>query len=264
MLETFGLNEFDFQIPVETEESLQRTKEWLLKRKGCFTGSKISELMSCGRSTVKQSWGSVEKIVDFGEGAETRIYIVGKQRSSDVMEMEVTGKSLDYGTYFEPFLRQQLIDDGVITDFEELGFEYFGEYKNGGASADGRAIYIGNKFPEYKGKTVGIEMKCCTTWSGHKGRMYEPVNDKHKDFWQHQSEMLAMGVDIILYVVAEPMNIKKYDIQIVKASKIHQHCILQRCIIGDAAIELWENYSYKEALEIACANYKEVNTDKFI
>ena len=53
--------------------------------------------------------------------------------------MQITAKQLSYGIKQEPLLIEQLLKDGIITDFEELGFEYFGEYENGGASVDGVA-----------------------------------------------------------------------------------------------------------------------------
>ena len=48
-----------------TSHDLQRTEKWLEKRKGRFTGSKIKDLMTCGRSTSKMAWGSFEKLIDF-------------------------------------------------------------------------------------------------------------------------------------------------------------------------------------------------------
>jgi len=236
-------------VEQSTSDSLQRTEEWRKKRRSCFTGSENSDLMGCGRSTSKMPWGSLEKLVDFGVTAEKQVYIVGKRRTAIADEMEKSAKQMNHGKEYEPLLIQQLLKDGVITDFEELGFEYFGDYKFGGASADGRA--------KYKDEVVGLELKCTVSWDGHYERKYEPVHDKHKDFWQHQSEMLAMGVDKLLYVVAEPMTVEKYSIEIVKASPVHQKALLNRCKIADKAISLWGEYGYKEALQIACATFKE-------
>jgi len=228
-------------------DSLQRTEEWLEKRKGRFTGSKIKELMGCGRSTSKMVWGRDEKLVDLGAKAEKYIYNVGKERLTGLRSMSASSKQMDHGTEHEPLLIQQLIDDGVITDFEELGFEYFGDYKNGGASVDGICTY--------KGERVALELKCWVSWDGHFKRMYQQVHEGHDDFWQHQSEMLATGTKKCLYVVAAPMQVEQYDIQIVKASETHQQCILDRCKIADKAIELWDVHPYPVALEIACAEF---------
>ena len=231
-------------------ESLQRTKEWFEKRRGRFTGSKIKDLMGCGTATARRGWSAPEKLYDFGASAEKYIYNVGKERITGLLSMEISAKQMEWGKENESVLIQQLLDDGVITDFEELGFETFPNYENGGASADGRCMY--------KGERVGLEIKCCTSWDGHYARMYEPVHEKHNDFWQHQAEMFAMSVDKILYVVAAPMQTKIYDVQIVEASKLHQRVMLERCKIADKAISLWGGeYSYKQCLELACAWHQE-------
>jgi hypothetical protein len=258
-LRTFGLSEFSIEEEVVTIEELQRTEEWRKKRSGCWTGSKNSKLMGCGRATAKMQWGSVEKTVDFGVTAERHIYAVGQERITGLRSQKITSQELRYGNEQEPFFKAQLIKDGIFSNFEDLGFEYFGNYKLGGASSDGRAIYTGKKYPELHAKTIGIEMKCCVSWDGHYNRMYEVVNEKHDDFWQHQSEMLAMEVEDLLYCVAMPMQTKLYDEQLVKASKVHQKALLDRCMIADEAIKLWPIHGYKEALNIACANFESIN-----
>lgn len=234
---------------IETAESLQRTEEWLEKRKGRFTGSKIKDLMSCGRSTSKMPWGSPEKLVDFGAAAERYIYSVGMERRTGQRSMSTSSKQMQHGTNHEPLLIEKLISDGVISNFEELTSENFGEYQNGGASPDGRCVY--------GGEVVGLELKCCVSWDGHYNRMYEPVHDKHGDFWQFQAEMLAMGVEKLLYVVTHPMTVESYDKQITTASKVHQEAMLHRCKIADLAISMWgDKLTYRQALEVACAEYK--------
>ena len=235
----------------DDSDSLQRTEEWLEKRKGRFTGSKIKDLMSSGRSSSKMQWGRIEKTVDFGAKAERYIYQVGKERLTGLRGMNISSKQMQHGTDSEPLLIEQLIKDGVITDFEELGFEHFGEYTNGGASVDGVCMY--------KGEKVALELKCCVSWDGHYNRMYNQVHEKHDDFWQHQSEMLATGTKKTLYVVAAPMQVEQYDIQIVNASEIHQKCLLDRCKIADKAIDLWDVHPYPVALEIACAEFQKSN-----
>tara|TARA_R110002020_G_scaffold119379_4_gene272451 strand:- start:303 stop:1055 length:753 start_codon:yes stop_codon:yes gene_type:complete len=230
-----------------TSSDLQRTEKWLEQRKGRFTGSKIKDLMTCGRSTSKMAWGSFEKLIDFSKTAEKYIYQVGKERLTGLRSMNISSKQMQHGTENEPLFIQQLINDGVIVDFNELGFENFGSYKNGGASPDGIAFY--------KGEKVCLELKCCTSWDGHFKRMYEKVHEKHDDFWQFQSEMLATGTKKCLYAVAAPMQVEQYDIQIVNASEIHQKCILDRCKIADKAISLWSDHTYPEALQIACSEF---------
>jgi len=230
-----------------SSESMQRSEEWFEKRRGCFTGSNIKKLMSCGRSTSKIGWSHPEKIVDFGAAAERYIYNVGMERLTGLRSQQASSKQMDHGTENEPLLIAQLLKDGLITDFEELGFEYFGKYHFGGASVDGVCTY--------KGERVGLELKCCVSWDGHFNRMYESVHEKHDDFWQFQSEMIAAKVKKILYVVAMPMQVEKYDFAIVEASPMHQKCIAKRCKIADKAIELWDVHSKQKALEIACAEF---------
>lgn len=231
-----------------SSESLQRSEEWFEKRRGCFTGSNIKKLMSCGRSTSKIGWTHPEKIVDFGAAAERYIYNVGMERLTGLRSQQATSKQMDHGTENEPLLIAQLLKDGVITDFQELGFEYFGKYKNGGASVDGVCIY--------KGEKVGLELKCTVSWDGHFNRMYHAIDYKHDDFWQFQSEMIAAKVKKILYVVAMPMQVEKYDIGIIEASEMHQKCIAKRCKIGDMAIDLWKTHPKPIALEMACAHFE--------
>lgn len=254
--------EIDFKIigTLEPEnESLQRTEDWLEARAGNFTGSNFKKLMNCGRSTSKMPWGSLEKLVDFGVTAEKYLYSVGMERTTGHRSMSASSRQMEHGKENEPLLIQKLIDDGVIYEFEELGFEKFAKCETGGASVDGVAR-LGKKFGDLAGKKVAMELKCCVSWDGHYARMYEKVHDKHDDFWQFQAEMLAVNLDTCLYVVTLPMTIEKYDTQLIKASPIHQAEMVKRCQIGDAAIKLWEVAESKQkALELACANYKNEN-----
>lgn len=227
--------------------SLQRNDEWLKLRGGKYTGSELKKLMGCGRSTAQKPWGAIEKLYDFGATVERYIYKVGMERNTGYLDMELNAKQLDYGKENEPKLVEQLLKDGVITDFEEVGFKTFYEY--GGASADGVCVY--------KGEKVGVEIKCCTSWDGHYNRMYDAVHDKHDDFWQFQGEMMALGVNKLLYAVAYPMTVEKYDVGIVLASPLHQKMLLERCKIADKAIELWEEYPKPEALKMAIAYHKQ-------
>ena len=238
------------------DSQLQRTEDWLEQRKGRFTGSKLKDLMGCGKATSKQSWGTLDKLVDFGAAAETYIYSVGKERTTGIRSMEIHSKQMNHGKDNEDNLIQQLLSDGLITDFKEHGFVQFKETSNGGASPDGECTY--------KNERVGLELKCCVSWDGHKKRMYEQVHEKHDDFWQFQGEMLAMGVDKLLYVVAMPMQTKKYDFAICHASPLHQKQLIERIKIADSAIANWKPFGYKQALLEACADYKENNKVTYV
>jgi hypothetical protein len=256
-MEPFSEFSSDFKLQgvlVETPaESLQRTEEWFEKRKGRFTGSKMKDLMGCGQSTARKPWTDPAKLYDFGATAEKYIFAVGMERKTGFRSMEIDAQQLRWGRENEDRLVEQLIKDGVITDFEQMSFEQF--YENGGASVDGRA--------KYQGEIVGMELKCTTSWDGYYARMYEKVHEKHNDFWQHQAEMASIKVPKLLYVVAMPMQIERYEIQIVNESKLHQHVMRERCKIADEAIALWGGeHSYSECLALACAKHQEVNQNQ--
>jgi len=258
-LRTFDFSTFE-PVHKVVEDSLQGTDEWFEKRRGRFTGSKIKDLMSSGRSTGKKSWTEgKEKLFDFGKPAEKYIYAVGKERTTGRLSMEVTSKQMDYGKEHEPLLIKKLLEDGVITDFVGLDFEQFPSYENAGASIDGIAITGPNaiKHKIQEGLKVGLEIKCPVSWDGHYNRMYEEIHEKHDDFWQFQAEMLATETNLLLYVVALPMTVEEYDVEITAASKIHQKAMLDRCKIADKAISLWPKHKYSEALAIAIAEFKD-------
>jgi len=231
-------------------DSLQRTDEWLKDRGGCFTGSEFYKLMSCGRATSKLPWTSSEKLFDFGVTAEKYIYNVGQERRTGLLSMNVDSAALRHGRGHEDLLVENLIEDGVISDFEPRGLEKF--MPTAGASVDGICTYVKT------GERVALETKCCVSWDGHYKRMYEKVDEKHADFWQFQGEMLSVGLPKLLYVVAAPMQVEVYDTALVDASKIHQSCLVKRVEIADLAISKWgKGRSYSECLELACAEYNE-------
>ena len=104
---------------------------------------------------------------------------------------------------------------------------------------------------------MALETKCCVSWAGHFKRMYDKVDEKHDDFWQFQAEMVALDVTKLLYVVASPMTVESYDVQVIDASPIHQLAMLQRIEIADKAIGYWGEHHYADALKLACAEWKE-------
>ncbi len=228
----------------------QRTEQWFEDRKGRFTGSKNKLLMKCGRAGAKLGWGDPAKLIDFSVAAEKYIYNVGKERTTGHRSMEITNKILSYGKDSEPLLVKQLLKDGLITDFEDCDFITFKGNEWGGASPDGRATY--------KSERVGMETKCTVSWDGHFARMYEEVDDQHDDFWQFQSEMLAMEVDKLLYVVASPMTTEHYEYKMIHASPIHQAQLLKRIEIANMAIDNWAQHNYQDSLSLACANYTDI------
>lgn len=245
-LKDFDLEPFGFK---QTEDGeLQRTEEWLAARSGNFTGSKNKDLMNCGRSTAKMQWGTVEKLVDFGATAEKYVYAVGKERITGHQNQQIKSQQMYHGILNEPLLIQKMLDQGIITEYEPCAFVKF-EGHNGGASPDGKVLYNSER--------MALEVKCCVSWDGHYKRMYNKVDQKHDDFWQCQAEMLALSVSKLLYVVASPMTIEDYDVQVIDASPIHQKAMLQRIEIADTAIGHWGAHHYGDALKLACAEWQE-------
>lgn len=228
-------------------DQLQRTEQWYKDRSGRYTGSKGKLFMGCTKAGGKMTWGDPAKIKEVGATSEKYIYQVGQERITGIYPIGQDSWQMKYGRENEPLLIKKLIEDKVIEWHKDVSFEKI-EGMNMGASSDG---WCG-----HKGEEIGLEAKCTVSWDGHYARMSENVHDKHDDFWQLQMEMLSLKVNKILYVVAKPMTIEHYDVRLIHASPIHQQCLLERYKIAEEAISLWGEYSYKEALAIACSNYK--------
>lgn len=233
---------------VENTNSAQRTAEWFEKRKGRFTGSMIKELMSCSRSTAKMEWGRVEKLIDLGEAAKKYIFTKAMERKTGIQVKTHPTAAMRYGTENEAKVKELLNRPVDEVDFLEFIPNI------AGASPDGKIKWIKNY--------AGLEIKCATDWNNFYNRVMVPVCYGHIDFWQLQAEMLALKVDKILYVVAQPSedifeaNITDIQTQIVDASPIHQEQIIHRCLIGNDIIELFLNDTpFYEAIEKATSNY---------
>lgn len=245
------LKVYNGQLPelnVNENTDLQRTKEWFEKRKGKFTGSKIKELMSCGRSTAKKAWGTPEKLIDLGEASKKYIFEKAMERKRNkVIQTPITA-AMYYGTTNEDAVIELLKDKKIIkVDFKEFITDI------AGASPDG--------YFEENDEIIGLEIKCATTWSSVYSRSLQ-IDQSHEDFWQVQSEMLALKTNKLLYVVAEPSesifepNITDLDIQLVHASPIHQQCIIKRCMIGNEAINLFlSGMNFHDAVIKACSEF---------
>ena len=233
---TDKLNDLEATIKVlrSETESGQRSPEWFAQRLGKFTGSKISDLMKCGRSTAKKEWDAPEKIFDLGAGALSYIYAKAKERQRNKVIESATTAAMRYGIENETTLKGLYMSENNDLRFEEVGFLEFIE-GIAGASGDGKI---------FSDKEIyGVELKCATTWEQFYNRTEVEMNPSHMDFWQLQSEMLAMNVGKIIYIVAEPSesifepNITDYSKKIVYASELHQAAIIKRCEFGDKIIK---------------------------
>ena len=246
-----SLDIFDLKIETKPNETHQGNYRWHEQRRGKFTGSKIKELMSCGRSTSKIEWGRPEKIIDFGEVAKKYVFSRAKERQSGIVLQRSIGRNGDYGNLVEPIIFKMLQEKYTNLNFENVGFI---EFIKGiaGASPDGLI-----------GGVTGLEIKAPMTWETFYSRMETPFDQKHDDFWQIQSEMSALGVNELMYAIADPPEnlfepeIKNVSEKIVYASPIHQNAIKQRCLIGNAAIEMYlDGVNFQEAMRIACTEFE--------
>jgi len=218
------------------EEGQQRSPEWFEQRMGKFTGSQISELMKCSRSTAKKGWDAPEKIIDFGDGAIKYIYNKAKERQRGKVIHTPTSAAMRYGTDNEKTVVDLYMSENPDLRFEEVGFcEFISNVA--GASADGR-IYSGDE-------VYGLEVKCATTWEQFYNRTETEMNQKHMDYWQIQAEMMALGVVKLIYLVAEPSEnifepeITHYTKKIVYQNPEAQNAIQIRANLGDKIIKKW-------------------------
>lgn len=227
------LSDNDVSIDVNHSEGLQRTEDWHEARRGRFTGSKIKILMGCTRATAKMEWGRPEKLIDFSQTALRYVYTRARERQTGKVIKSKGSKTMDYGTDGEDVVKQLVLEKWPAFKPEEVGFI---EFLPGIAGASPDWLLKGRK-------KVGAEIKCATTFEAEFDRLYEVFDQSHQDFWQIQSEMLALKVDELMYIVAEPTeNMESHEIssfrhKMVKASPIHQKAIVDRCKIGDAIIK---------------------------
>ncbi len=245
-------NIFDipFEYEVNQDDSLQRNTKWFKDREGEFTGSEINKLMAVSKSTSSIEWGRPEKLIDFSETAKKYIFGKAKERQRKKVLKRSIGKNGEYGEQAEKLVITLLKILYPDYKFEDTGFIEF--IKNiAGASPDGLINYI-----------MALEIKLATTWDTLYLREQLVFDYKHQDFWQVQSEMLALNVKKCMYVVAEPpeyledMELADLSIQIVDASPIHQEAIKQRCMIGnDAIVRYLSGVNFHEAIRQAITEY---------
>lgn len=240
----------------KNKKDLQRTEAWKEDRKGRWTGSQFTALMTCSQGKGNLKWDNIDKIFEFGKTALKYIYENAMERKTGRYIDEGDGtQQMRYGTLVEPLIakaaKKLLKKEGKL---KKVGFKEFPTMPNAGVSSD---RILKNK----KGKTIAaVEMKACTNWGTHYERTFESINEGSKDFWQVQGQTVAWEVDTAYYIVAEPpSDIKKYlyyegDIMDlykeflkdcplslikVKASRLHQEALLKRVCIAEQALNDW-------------------------
>lgn len=254
----------DFFETIQSDEShLQCTDKWLNDRKGKFTGSKIKELMGTSKTTSKMEWGRAEKIIDLNETSIKYIFSRAMERKREKIIRTPSTKAMRFGKDYEKEVFDYLANKYPRSTFESVGFV---EFIPGiaGASPDGK---ITNK----KGDISNLEIKITSgSWNGLYDRHYLNIGntdigelgEKHIDFWQINAEMLALQTDYTLYAVAEPPedldNPEITDIsrKYIKASKIHQSAIIQRCMLGENIIkEFLSTNNFQLAVANCCEKF---------
>ncbi len=246
-------NIFDVGVNADFKQdnSLQRTDQWFEDRRGKFTGSEIYKLMSCTKASKAYEWGRAEKTIDFSEIAKKYVFGKAKERQRKIVLRRSIGKNGDFGEEAEKIVFEMLKVKFSDYKFEKAKFLEFIE-GIAGASPDGLVNY-----------EMALEIKLAIIWDTLYTRHEIIFDYKHADFWQIQSEMLALNVKKCMYVVAEPpkdlydMKIDDLSIKYIDCSPIHQKCIIDRCMIGNKAIELYlSGVNFHEAVRDSCSNYE--------
>lgn len=257
MLKSHGFN----PTPAAVEdEQLQRTEKWHEQRRGRFTGSKIKDLMGTTRSTSKMGWDRPEKIVDFSETAIKYIYSRARERQTGKNIQLADNFQFAYGRAVEPMVFPK-IQERLGGEIIEKGFIEVPDFEGIlGASCDNAL----NDIP--------LEVKAAMNFETEYERTENDIEQSHKDFWQMQTEMLALKSPILYYVTAEPdadpVAIVKGEvewdgdiiIQTVHASPIHQNAIKLRARIANRAIGLWMQENGKvrmrDCVKMAASNFE--------
>lgn len=254
-------------------EQLQRTEEWSQAHKGIFSGSEIKKLNTVTQTYSRKSWDDPAKLISFGDTAKKYIYRKFKEIEKGYVCDSFDLFQFRYGKRVEPVIMQMLTEK-YKTKFElkEMGFVLVPGFEHClGASPDNAFM---SKL-KLDGVEVGIEIKSAMNWDTHYTRTQEEVNDKHIDFWQLQTEMMALQVDKILYVTSDaPKNAQEVidepnddivrdminnsiTVREIKASEFHQKIIKTRALIGyDTIKRMMSGDNLDKALELACSNIK--------
>lgn len=175
-------------------EDKQRTEAWHTSRNGRVTGSITKAFMSCTAKSRNMSWDKTEKITDFGIGfkkAVYRMYMTKKHNSSFV---QLDARNFKYGRIVEPFIISKLPE---YIKHEEVGsIDIIPDIFS--ASPDGRLVNIKSN------SIAAFEAKASMDTDTLYDRAEINYDEKHVDFWQTQSEMLALNAEKFVYGIAIP------------------------------------------------------------
>ena len=251
-------------------EDLQRTEQWYKDRGGVFTGSEITKLMSCGRSSAKMEWGRAEKMIDLGKGAIKYIYSKAKEREKGKIIKMGDVFQFKYGKKTEQPILELFLEKRPDLIYQKHGLEKYNDHL--GASPDGSFI------DKETGEVLGGEMKAAMNFETFYERAEVVFDQSHMDFWQVQTEMLCLKGDKLFYVTGEPVEdaanvvygdmtndeikeaIGEVNIQLIHASEIHQNAIINRAKLGDEIIkEYLKGTKFTKAVIKCCSEFEIIN-----
>jgi hypothetical protein len=238
-------------------DQLQRTREWRESRLGKIGSSEAKKLMTCDQSNSKKVWGKPEKTIAFGKTALKMCYQKARERETGKVIETADPLTFKYGRAAEPIIKELLTAKlGAQIEIIEKPFVLVAGYEDYlGASSDGE---LGMGYIKKSKVRKGLEIKASMNFDTEYDRIVANINESHPDFWQLQDEMLALSVNSIMYVTAEPPEsvidflncddpeeqkkmIGHIEVQEVHASPLHQKELLKRAIIcrriGDDYIE---------------------------
>lgn len=209
-------------------------------RIGAITASESDKLMTCESKSPK-NWSEPARIISFGATSEK--YILGKafERLMNIQPNFGSTASTRWGVDNEDTVlrKAEIWAKKRGWKFKKIGFVKIKDRKAGATPDQG--IY------DKDDKLIlGVEAKCVdSSYDGLVARLKYGLNCK--DYMQMQFQMLAMGVDKVLYPIAFPVadiksseaKIETISLMITRASETIQKALKIRIEIADKAIDLW-------------------------
>lgn len=225
------------------DAQLQRTHDWHIDRIGRVTGSLCKNLMSCTKLSSKMPWDAPEKVYDFGIGFRRTVYKMYVAKKFNQPFIGKDAQNFKYGRIIEPLIISKLPDQIIHKECGSI------DIIDGvlSASPDGDLMH-----KETKNRS-SFEAKAAMDSDNVFSRIEENYDQNHIDFWQTQTEMMALDTKTLVYAVAFPAfdinkvfklredddNIEELnelipavEFKLIEASKTHQSAIYERAEVA--------------------------------
>lgn len=214
------------------------TDEDLEARRGCFTGSGTSKLMT--KNSKAGSWSAYtpEMVCDFGKVAKDYIFEKVMERKTGIVARMSQTQEMKYGNNHEddiyiPLAARLLKDEGIV--LEKCKFMKIEGQPSAGSTPDGRGYLLSDPLKLSK---IAIEIKCCLKAGTLLSRLTTANTEKNIDYWQCISEMMTLKVDRLVYGLGHPPRsfndpVPNFEICEVRMSKIHANALLDRINLAD-------------------------------